>query len=140
MRARKECYAILLSMIAHEQIKEWFASCPNADAKYQKIIELGRALPQLAPEYRIAENQVPGCQSILYLRSFIADKKFTLKPIPKRLFPRVSQRFSFMPIADSQPKPFYSRPRSSSKSCSSPSPPADLTALPAYGSACSAMP
>lgn len=56
-----------------EIIKQVFNSCPTEEAKYQKIIEFGRTLPPLAPEYRVSENIVKGCQSTMYLHSFWLD-------------------------------------------------------------------
>ena len=54
-----------------EQMKKLFAACPTEDAKYQKIIELGRQQPPLDASHKIPENIVKGCQSIMYLHSFM---------------------------------------------------------------------
>lgn len=53
------------------QIKDLFAQCLTEEAKYQKIIELGRAQPHLDEIYKIPENIVKGCQSTMYLRSYL---------------------------------------------------------------------
>ena len=45
------------------------------DEKYEKIIEMGRALPRLPDISRIQENLVQGCQSILYLETAFKDGK-----------------------------------------------------------------
>jgi len=50
-----------------------FASCTCSEEKYQKIIELGRALPSLDPKYKTEENLVQGCQSRMYLHSEMKD-------------------------------------------------------------------
>jgi sulfur transfer protein SufE len=50
-----------------EEIKIIFTNCLTPEARYQKIIELGRKLPPFNPLARIPENLVPGCQSIMYL-------------------------------------------------------------------------
>lgn len=50
-----------------------FASFPSAEAKYEKIISMGKELPSFPPAGKQPENLVPGCQSILYL-SCILDK------------------------------------------------------------------
>lgn len=56
-------------------IKDLFSSCPTPEAKYQKIIELGRALSPLNKKDKSAENQVKGCQSIMYLHSYWSNGK-----------------------------------------------------------------
>ena len=53
------------------QIKNLFSNCKTEEAKYQKIIELGRALPPLNLAYKTAENIVKGCQSTVYMHSWI---------------------------------------------------------------------
>jgi cysteine desulfuration protein SufE len=53
-----------------QKVEEIFFACPSEEAKYQKIIELGRALPRLGEQFKIPENFVRGCQSIMYLHSY----------------------------------------------------------------------
>lgn len=57
------------------KIKELFLACPSEEAKYEKIIEMGRQQPCLAPDYKIPENLVKGCQSQMYLHSFSSNDK-----------------------------------------------------------------
>lgn len=52
-----------------EKIKLEFSQCKDLDAKYNKIIELGRGLPQLDIAHKIPQNLVSGCQSTMYLHS-----------------------------------------------------------------------
>lgn len=52
-----------------ERVKRLFLACPNEEKKYEKIIELGRALPLFPMEDKIPENLVQGCQSTMYLKS-----------------------------------------------------------------------
>ena len=52
-----------------ELVRSWFAQCDSTEAKYNKIIELGRRLAPLPPHQQVAEKIVPGCQSIVYLHS-----------------------------------------------------------------------
>lgn len=56
-----------------EEIKKLFAQCKDAEARYHRIIELGRQLPSLAPEHRIPTNLVSGCQSQLFLHASYAN-------------------------------------------------------------------
>jgi len=51
------------------KIKELFKACSSDEAKYQKLMEMGRNQPPLPPEDRIPDNLVRGCQSQLYLSS-----------------------------------------------------------------------
>ncbi len=52
-----------------EAVKQLFADCTDAEAKYSRIIELGRKQPFLDPQFKIAENLVKGCQSTMYMVS-----------------------------------------------------------------------
>ncbi|HSX03255.1 MAG TPA: SufE family protein [Rhabdochlamydiaceae bacterium] len=58
-----------------EALKREFASCLSREAKYEKIIELGRVLPPFAEEEKVPENLIKGCQSIVYLSSKLDDGK-----------------------------------------------------------------
>ena len=58
-----------------KQIKKLFKSCRTPEARYQKIIELGKSLPSMPSELKIEENKVHGCQSIVYLHSEMHKKK-----------------------------------------------------------------
>lgn len=51
------------------QLKEIFGAFSSPDEMYEKIIELGRALPPLSPAARSEKNLVQGCQSVLYLET-----------------------------------------------------------------------
>lgn len=52
------------------QIKKIFLACPSEEAKYEKIIELGRQQTPLIEIYKIPENLVKGCQSQVYLHTY----------------------------------------------------------------------
>ncbi len=52
------------------QIKEIFLNCSSEEAKYEKIIELGRQQPPLSELYKTKDNLVKGCQSQMYLHSY----------------------------------------------------------------------
>lgn len=51
-------------------IKLLFSTCHSPEAKYAKIIELGRSLPPLKAEYKTETNRVQGCQSNMFLRTY----------------------------------------------------------------------
>lgn len=60
-----------------KDLKSQFNNCLNDDAKYQKIIELGKTLPKLNPIHKSTENIVKGCQSTMYLYTHLeGDKVF----------------------------------------------------------------
>lgn len=53
-----------------DNIKKIFSTCLNEETRYQKIIELGRSIPRMDPQYKKPENLVKGCQSIMYLHAW----------------------------------------------------------------------
>ncbi|WP_044881976.1 SufE family protein [Neochlamydia sp. EPS4] len=55
------------------ELKALFAACPNEESKYKKIIEMGRTLTKLEPPHKTSENIVKGCQSAMYLHSFLKE-------------------------------------------------------------------
>ncbi|MCE5319378.1 MAG: SufE family protein [Parachlamydia sp.] len=57
------------------QVRQLFAACRTEEDKYQKIIELGHQLTPLDAAYKVPENIVKGCQSIVYLRSSLENDK-----------------------------------------------------------------
>lgn len=57
------------------EMRTLFSSCNSEDEKYKKIIEMGKKLPPLGSQYKIPENIVKGCQSVMYLRSTIENSK-----------------------------------------------------------------
>lgn len=57
------------------QIKDFFLSCSSEEAKYHKIIELGRKQPPLTDTNKTNENLVKGCQSQMYLHSYLEEDK-----------------------------------------------------------------
>jgi cysteine desulfuration protein SufE len=61
-----------------DAIKAIFAVCLTPEARYQKIIELGRQLPAFNPSARIPTNLVPGCQSIMYLEAIFQNSVLIL--------------------------------------------------------------
>lgn len=58
-----------------QEIKEIFASLTTPEAKYEKIIQLGKSLPDLDPSLKIEKSLVHGCQSQMFLISRYAEGK-----------------------------------------------------------------
>lgn len=56
-----------------DAIKKIFTQLASDEERYKALIELGRRLPPLAPEFKIPQNLVSGCQSNLYLSSRLID-------------------------------------------------------------------
>lgn len=52
------------------EIKALFSDCGTEEAKYARIIELGRSLPPFQSEYKTEANRVQGCQSNMFLRTY----------------------------------------------------------------------
>ncbi|MEB3206154.1 MAG: SufE family protein [Vampirovibrionales bacterium] len=50
-----------------DQLKDEFLSLPNWEARYQKLIAMGRALPALPEAAHVDDNKVRGCQSQVWL-------------------------------------------------------------------------
>ena len=55
--------------------KKIFESCITPEEKYQKIIELGKNLPLYSPLNKTSEHLVKGCQSTMYLHSYLKETK-----------------------------------------------------------------
>lgn len=58
-----------------KNLKEQFATCTSKDLIYQKIITFGTKLTLLDEKDRNQDTFVPGCQSQMYIKSFIKDQK-----------------------------------------------------------------
>lgn len=56
----------------HEALLEKFSKSKNPEQIYEKIIELGRALPPISKDLKTKENLVAGCQSEVFLHTEIA--------------------------------------------------------------------
>lgn len=54
-------------------LKKIFNDCPTPEAKYQKIIGLGKSLAPYPDSARSPDNLVKGCQSLMYLHAEKAD-------------------------------------------------------------------
>ena len=53
----------------HQMVVSLFSDCETKEAKYDKIILLGRELPPLDPAYKTETALVRGCQGSLYLHT-----------------------------------------------------------------------
>lgn len=54
-------------------VKELFSRCSTPEAKYEKIIALGKEQKSLSKAFKIPENLVAGCQSRTYLHTYMVD-------------------------------------------------------------------
>ena len=52
-------------------IEKEFATCNNSDERYQKIISFGKQQPTLQSSDKTTENRIKGCQSQMFLTSWI---------------------------------------------------------------------
>jgi cysteine desulfuration protein SufE len=58
-----------------QHLKEEFSKCLTSEAKYEKIIELGRLQKPLDASFQTPERIVAGCQSKMYLRSYLENDR-----------------------------------------------------------------
>lgn len=61
------------------RVREMFASCSTLEDRYKKIIELGKANPAVEKQYKTEPNRVHGCQSTMYLQSWLENGKVHFK-------------------------------------------------------------
>lgn len=56
-----------------DEIIEDFSLFDNWEDKYAYLIELGKKLPVLEEKYKIEENKIKGCQSNVWLHTYLQD-------------------------------------------------------------------
>ncbi len=56
-----------------DEIIEAFELFDDWEGKYEYIIDLGKKLKPLKDEYKQEENIIKGCQSVVWLRAYMAD-------------------------------------------------------------------
>ena len=54
-------------MLTLQEVKETFEFLEDWEDRYRYIIDLGKALPNMADELRTDENLVKGCQSLVWI-------------------------------------------------------------------------
>lgn len=52
-----------------------FSKYLNWEQRYQYLIQLGKAMPHLAEEYKVEKNKVKGCQSLVWLHAHLEQDK-----------------------------------------------------------------
>ncbi len=57
------------------QLKKEFSECKESESVYHKIMDYGKKLPFFDPAWKIDDNLVQGCQSLMYLHTRVEDKK-----------------------------------------------------------------
>jgi cysteine desulfuration protein SufE len=58
-----------------DEIIEEFALFDDWTDKYEYIIDIGKKLPPLSPEYKTEENKIKGCQSQVWLHADVKEGK-----------------------------------------------------------------
>lgn len=61
---------------AFEDIAETFDFLDDWEDRYRHVIELGKAMPPLADEFKVPALKVDGCASQVWLRPVVADGRF----------------------------------------------------------------
>lgn len=57
-----------------EELADEFAQFPDWEARYKKVISMGKELPELAEEHKIEKNKVKGCQSQVWMTASLDDQ------------------------------------------------------------------
>ena len=57
---------------AQQEIVDEFAMLGDWQDRYEQLIELGKELPLIAPEFKTEENLVRGCQSRVWLTASVS--------------------------------------------------------------------
>lgn len=65
-----------MASAAFEEIAETFEFLDDWEDRYRHVIELGRAMDHLGPEWMVPEWKVSGCASQVWLVPEIADGRF----------------------------------------------------------------
>ena len=60
-------------------IVQQFQSCATADARYEKLITLGQSLPKLSAASKASSKLVNGCQSQMFLNSYLDHNKLVFE-------------------------------------------------------------
>lgn len=56
-----------------EEIVDEFSMFDDWDERFQYVIDLGKSLPLIDPQYKIEENTIKGCQSKVWLHAEMQD-------------------------------------------------------------------
>ncbi len=57
------------------EIVDEFSLFDSWEDKYEYIIDMGKRLPPLSPDYKKEENKIKGCQSTVWMHSDVKDGK-----------------------------------------------------------------
>lgn len=58
-----------------QEIERLFVACNDDEKRYEKIIEMGRSALPLNDKYKIPENNVPGCQSLMFMHAWMEKER-----------------------------------------------------------------
>jgi cysteine desulfuration protein SufE len=56
-----------------EEIVDEFSMFDDWDERFQYVIDLGKSLPLIDPQYKVEENTIKGCQSKVWLHAQMQD-------------------------------------------------------------------
>ena len=65
-----------MATAAFEEIAETFDFLDDWEDRYRHVIELGKAMPPLADEFKVPALKVEGCASQVWLRPVLSDGRF----------------------------------------------------------------
>lgn len=93
-----------------QKIKEIFSPCRTSEERYYKIIELGKSLPPMNPEEKTDRYLVPGCQSLVYLRSDYVEKKIYFKAFSEALITSGLVALLILAYSGEEPNILFTQP------------------------------
>jgi cysteine desulfuration protein SufE len=90
---------------AFEDLAETFAFLDDWEDRYRHVIELGRAMPPLAEEFRVPALKVDGCASQVWLRPVVEGGRFDFQGdsdamIVRGLIAVLHTLYSGVPVAE----------------------------------------
>lgn len=90
---------------AFEDLAETFAFLDDWEDRYRHVIELGRAMPPLAEEFRVPALKVDGCASQVWLRPAVDGGRFDFQGdsdamIVRGLIAVLHALYSGLPVAE----------------------------------------
>lgn len=90
---------------AFEDLAETFAFLDDWEDRYRHVIELGRAMPPLAEEFRVPALKVDGCASQVWLRPVVDGGRFDFQGdsdamIVRGLIAVLHTLYSGLPVAE----------------------------------------
>lgn len=93
-----------------QDIIDDFSLFDNWEDKYEYLIDLGKKLSPLAPEYKTEEYKIKGCQSSVWIHSFYKDGKVYYEGDSDALIVKGLVSLMIMVLSGQSPKDIVTAP------------------------------